>query len=251
MCCPIFIFNDCPLTVTPSFLSSTCQSKPLSPLLPAFSCPCAEICHSPIAICHCLLLTYHCHLLGMSTMLLATFLPFCRSIKLPMLPMRHAPPPGVIANGAKGPTATCGPGPQGVQSPRGSIATHTPCAMSQDPHLTTWRNMLATALSGPCVTNLSFFTPAQAHVAEFVQSALVATSTTSPSAKAPSFGTGRQGQPGKMSKEGWSLPTALPSVLTGRYQGGCTSTSHTKQHRCSGCGKSGHGAQACPQAEKA
>ncbi|KAH9001940.1 hypothetical protein EDB86DRAFT_2801368 [Lactarius hatsudake] len=32
---------------------------------------------------------------------------------------------------------------------------------------------------------------------------------------------------------------------------GCTSSSHPDRHRCSGCGKPGHGAQACPRAEKA
>ncbi|KAH8993205.1 hypothetical protein EDB92DRAFT_1796531 [Lactarius akahatsu] len=32
---------------------------------------------------------------------------------------------------------------------------------------------------------------------------------------------------------------------------GCSSSSHPDRHRCSGCGKQGHGAQACPRAEKA
>lgn len=32
---------------------------------------------------------------------------------------------------------------------------------------------------------------------------------------------------------------------------GCTSTTHTDRHKCSGCGSSDHGAQNCPQAEKA
>lgn len=32
---------------------------------------------------------------------------------------------------------------------------------------------------------------------------------------------------------------------------GCASTSHPDRHKCSGCGKPGHGAQACPLAEKA
>ncbi|KAH8977565.1 hypothetical protein EDB92DRAFT_1778188, partial [Lactarius akahatsu] len=31
---------------------------------------------------------------------------------------------------------------------------------------------------------------------------------------------------------------------------GCASSSHPDRHRCSGCGKPGHGAQACPRAEK-
>ena len=31
---------------------------------------------------------------------------------------------------------------------------------------------------------------------------------------------------------------------------GCTSASHPDRHRCSGCGKSDHGAQTCPRAEK-
>ena len=32
---------------------------------------------------------------------------------------------------------------------------------------------------------------------------------------------------------------------------GCTSTAHSDRHRCSGCGSADHGAQNCPQAEKA
>ncbi|KAF8465633.1 hypothetical protein DFH94DRAFT_639669, partial [Russula ochroleuca] len=32
---------------------------------------------------------------------------------------------------------------------------------------------------------------------------------------------------------------------------GCQSTSHPEKHRCSGCGRSSHGAQSCPRAEKA
>ena len=36
----------------------------------------------------------------------------------------------------------------------------------------------------------------------------------------------------------WQLPS------------GCQSTSHNERHKCSGCGKTSHGAQNCPRAEK-
>jgi hypothetical protein len=42
-------------------------------------------------------------------------------------------------------------------------------------------------------------------------------------------------------------------VLCSNWQrpNGCTNTTHDSRHECSGCGKSDHGAQKCPRAEKA
>ena len=43
----------------------------------------------------------------------------------------------------------------------------------------------------------------------------------------------------------------LPICFDWQVPKGCASTSHPERHRCSGCGKTGHGAQLCPRAEKA
>ena len=42
-------------------------------------------------------------------------------------------------------------------------------------------------------------------------------------------------------------------ILCSNWQrpNGCTNTTHDSRHECSGCGKSDHGAQKCPRAEKA
>jgi hypothetical protein len=43
----------------------------------------------------------------------------------------------------------------------------------------------------------------------------------------------------------------LPICYDWQLPKGCQSALHPNHHKCSGCGKLGHGAQACPQAEKA
>jgi hypothetical protein len=43
----------------------------------------------------------------------------------------------------------------------------------------------------------------------------------------------------------------LPICYNWQLPRGCQSAMHSNRHRCSGCGKTGHGAQACPRAEKA
>ncbi|KAH9062379.1 hypothetical protein EDB87DRAFT_1559208, partial [Lactarius vividus] len=43
----------------------------------------------------------------------------------------------------------------------------------------------------------------------------------------------------------------LPLCFDWQVSRGCASASHSERHRCSSCGKSDHGAQVCPRAEKA
>ncbi|KAH8976764.1 hypothetical protein EDB86DRAFT_2820336 [Lactarius hatsudake] len=43
----------------------------------------------------------------------------------------------------------------------------------------------------------------------------------------------------------------LPVCFDWQVPKGCASASHPERHKCSGCGKSDHGAQTCPRAEKA
>jgi hypothetical protein len=43
----------------------------------------------------------------------------------------------------------------------------------------------------------------------------------------------------------------LPLCYDWQLPRGCQSALHLDRHKCSGCGKTGHGAQACPRAEKA
>ena len=45
--------------------------------------------------------------------------------------------------------------------------------------------------------------------------------------------------------DGW------PLCFNWQVPRGCSLSNHTKWHRCSGCGKSNHGAQTCPRAQKA
>jgi hypothetical protein len=46
-------------------------------------------------------------------------------------------------------------------------------------------------------------------------------------------------------------PDGLPLCFDWQLPKGCRSTFHPEKHRCSGCGKTNHGAQSCPRAEKA
>ena len=66
----------------------------------------------------------------------------------------------------------------------------------------------------------SFFSQAQAHVAESAQPASVATITPTRSATVSSYGMGPQVPPGRTNREGWSQTMAGPSVSTGRSQEG-------------------------------
>jgi hypothetical protein len=62
------------------------------------------------------------------------------------------------------------------------------------------------------------------------------------------------GSPGSIRKSGNGRPVdpnGNPLCLDWQRLKGCQSSSHSERHRCSGCGKSSHGAQACPRAEKA
>ena len=43
----------------------------------------------------------------------------------------------------------------------------------------------------------------------------------------------------------------LPICFNFQIARGCSNNGHPDRHRCSGCGKKGHGAQGCPRAEKA
>lgn len=42
----------------------------------------------------------------------------------------------------------------------------------------------------------------------------------------------------------------LPICFSFQTSAGCSDTTHPSRHTCSGCGKSGHGAQQCPQVQK-
>ena len=42
----------------------------------------------------------------------------------------------------------------------------------------------------------------------------------------------------------------LPICLSFQTSAGCSGTTHPTRHTCSGCGKSGHGAQQCPLVQK-
>ena len=53
--------------------------------------------------------------------------------------------------------------------------------MTQDPHLTTRRGIPAVVCNVQGMTDLNFFTPAQAHMVESVQYALVTTNMPYPS----------------------------------------------------------------------
>ena len=99
---------------------------------------------------------------------------------------------------------------------QGSVAARVPLSMSRYRHQTVSRNAPRMDPNASNGTSWSFFHPAQAHVAEPARSALVATNTPSRSATAPSSGMDLLAQPGRMSRAGWSQPTAVPSVSTGR-----------------------------------
>ena len=75
-----------------------------------------------------------------------------------------------------------------------------------------------TALGGSSVTNLRFFSPAQAHEAESVRSASGAMKTSSPSAKRPSSGTAQQVLPKKTNRGASPRRTANASASTGSSQ---------------------------------
>jgi hypothetical protein len=45
-------------------------------------------------------------------------------------------------------------------------------------------------------------------------------------------------------------PGGAPLCFDWQLPRGCQSTLHNERHKCSGCGKAGHGAQTCPRAEK-
>ena len=62
------------------------------------------------------------------------------------------------------------------------------------------------------------------------------------------------GGPAYCTKNGTSQlvnPKGLVLCTDWQKPSGCNSTGHDSKHECSGCGKSDHGAQRCPQAEKA
>jgi hypothetical protein len=60
------------------------------------------------------------------------------------------------------------------------------------PYLTAQRGLLKTTPGAPSKTDLRFFSPAQAHMAESAQFALAAMSTLWQAAMCPSFGTAQQ-----------------------------------------------------------
>ena len=71
----------------------------------------------------------------------------------------------------------------------------------------------------PGGTSPNFFSPAQAHMEEFVPSALVATNMPSPGARGQISGMAHPAQPGKTSRGGWLQQMASRFVSTGKSQG--------------------------------
>ena len=86
-------------------------------------------------------------------------------------------------------------------------------------HLTVRRGDRGTTHAPSNVTDLRFFSPAQAHVAGSARYALVATITPSQNAKTPSSGMGLQMPPGG-AKDGWSRQADFRSASIGRSQEG-------------------------------
>lgn len=61
-----------------------------------------------------------------------------------------------------------------------------------------------------------------------------------------SAGVAKKGEHGKLVG-----PDGLPLCYDWQLPRGCQSVLHSDRHKCAGCGKAGHGAQACPRAQKA
>jgi hypothetical protein len=103
-------------------------------------------------------------------------------------------------------------------NPQGGVSLHVPHIRDMSPHQTVQRDPLETASNGSSATDPRFFSLVQAHMAESVLSASVATSTTSQSAKPPSSGMVQCPLLEKTSKGTWSQRTASCFASTGKSQ---------------------------------
>jgi hypothetical protein len=104
------------------------------------------------------------------------------------------------------------------QSLRGGAVARALHPRVTDPHPITWRGVCGTTPILPDTIGPRFFSPAQAHVAGSVWSALVATITPLRSATIPGSGMAQQAPSAKTSRGGWLQQTASRYASIGRSQ---------------------------------